>query len=49
MEKKGFSQRNGTGDVRLSLAEEQQRAFEDDKRRFKRLSSSLWPGFLFRN
>ncbi|GAA4038890.1 hypothetical protein GCM10022281_19660 [Sphingomonas rosea] len=35
--------------LRPSLAEEQQRAFEEDQRRLRRPGLMRWPGFLFRN
>ncbi|WP_426267271.1 hypothetical protein [Sphingomonas sp. LHG3443-2] len=49
MEKKGFSSDKQPLAPRLSLAEEQQRAFEEDQRRLKRSPHSRWPDFLFRN
>jgi len=49
MEKKGFPSDEQPPASRLSLAEEQRRAFEEDQRRLKRATSSRWPDFLFRN
>jgi hypothetical protein len=49
MEKKGFLSGETTPAPRPSLAEEQQRAFEEDQRRLRRATPSRRPGFLFRN
>jgi hypothetical protein len=49
MEKKDFSADAPRSAPRLSMAEEQRLAFEQDQRRQKRASSWRLPGFLFRN
>jgi hypothetical protein len=51
MEKKDLSPdgKPPTPASRLSMAEEQRLAFEDDRRRIKQGTQMRWPGFLFRN
>jgi hypothetical protein len=49
MEKNGMSSGEHAPAARLSLAEEQRRAFEEDQRRPRRKFPLRWPGFLFRN
>lgn len=49
MERKDPSPTTPAQGPRLTMAEEQRLAFEDDQRRIKRGTQMRWPGFLFRN
>lgn len=49
MERKDTSPTTQAQGPRLTMAEEQRLAFEDDQRRIKRGTQMRWPGFLFRN